>query len=610
MDSLAPISNTNPRHTRPRHVDLPMWLRGLVRRSEFALICVAVVIGGIAGACVALIRWAVAFQHRTFFDAGPEASLSAMTHLASPWCALVPALGGLFLGLTGILILKWRPRRPIDPIEANALQGGRMSFIDSVLLSLQVVVSSGVGGSVGLEAGFTQIGSGFASVIGSALKLRRSDMRTLVGCGAAGAIGAAFGAPLTGAFYAFELIVGTYTPFGLAPIIASSISAVLVVRALGFKSGIITHIPRITSVTQTGLAELFILSLICALIGIGVMRAVTFVEFLFKRSRMPSFLQPAIGGLVLGGMALVTPKILSSGHGGLYELFATPNSQLSLLWLSLIVIMKAAASSISIGSGFRGGLFFASLFLGGMVGRIFAMAVPLVAPHVAADPAIYGIVGMSAMAVAIIGGPLTMSFLAMESTGSLPVSVMVLIAAAIVSVTVRQIFGYSFATWRLHLRGESIRSAHDVGWMRSLTVARMMRTDVRTVAADERVGDFVEAFPLGSTQWVVVTDPAQRYAGMISVTEAHLSLTNGGDPKEPIADLLCHQNDMLQPSMNIKHAAALFERSESEALAVIDDPLHRRVIGLLTEAHVLRRYTEELDKARRDLAGEKWLGES
>jgi CIC family chloride channel protein len=605
MDSVASTSKT-----KPSRVDMPMWLRGLVRRSEFALICVAVLIGGIAGVCVALIRWAVAFQHRTLFGAGPESSLSAMDQLTSHWTALVPALGGLFLGLTGILILKWRPRRPIDPIEANALQGGRMSLIDSILLSLQVVVSSGVGGSVGLEAGFTQIGSGLASVIGSALKLRRSDMRTLVGCGAAGAIGAAFGAPLTGAFYAFELIVGTYTPFGLAPIIASSISAVLVVRALGFKTSIITHIPKITSVTQTGLAELLILSLICALIGIGVMRAVTFVEFLFKRSRMPLFLQPAIGGLALGAMALVTPKVLSSGHGGLYELFATPLGALSLQWLALVVVMKAAASSISIGSGFRGGLFFASLFLGGMVGRIFAMAVPLLAPHVAADPAIYGIVGMSAMAVAIIGGPLTMSFLAMESTGNLPVSVMVLISSAVVSVVVRQIFGYSFATWRMHLRGESIRSAHDVGWIRTLTVARMMRPDVKTVVVDETVGEFVEAFPLGSTQWVVVTDASERYAGMISVTEAHLSLSNGGDAKAPVADLICHQNDMLQPSMNIKHAAALFERSESEALAVIDDPLHRRVVGLLTEAHVLRRYTEELDKARRDLAGEKWLGES
>jgi CIC family chloride channel protein len=606
MDSAAPTLKSEP--DRLNH--LPIKLRALVRRSEFALLCVAVVIGVIAGVCVALIRWAVAFEHRTFFGAGPDASLSAMDHLTSSLSAFVPALGGLFLGLTGILILKWRPRRPIDPIEANALQGGRMSFIDSVLISLQVIVSSGVGGSVGLEAGFTQIGSGFASVIGSALKLRRSDMRTLVGCGAGGAIGAAFGAPLAGAFYAFELIVGTYTPFGLAPIIASSITAVLVVRALGFKTAVIAHVPQITGISQTDLAELFILSLVCALIGIGVMRAVTFVEFLFKRSRMPLFVQPVIGGLALGAMSLITPKMLSSGHGGLYELFATPITSLSLQWLVLVVIMKAAASSISIGSGFRGGLFFASLFLGGMVGRIFAMAVPLIAPDLTPDPAIYGIVGMSAMAVAIIGGPLTMSFLAMESTGNLPVSVMVLISSAVVSVAVRQIFGYSFATWRMHLRGESIRSAHDVGWIRALTVARMMRTDVKTVAADERVADFIEAFPLGSTQWVVVTDASNRYAGMISVTEAHLSLTNGGDPKGAIVDLLCHQNDMLQPSMNIKHAAALFERSESEALAVIDDPLHRRVIGLLTEAHVLRRYTEELDKARRDLSGEKWLGES
>src|SRR6185437_9909341 len=144
--------------------------------------------------CVALMRWSIAFEHRLFFHAGPEGSVSALHRLDSPWLALVPVLGGLFLGVTGVLIRKWRPRRPIDPIEANALQGGRMSLIDSLLISGQVTVSTGVGGSVGSEAGYTQISSGIASVIGAKLKLRRSDMRTLVGCGAGAGIGAAFGA--------------------------------------------------------------------------------------------------------------------------------------------------------------------------------------------------------------------------------------------------------------------------------------------------------------------------------------------------------------------------------------------------------------------------------
>lgn len=604
MDSTAPTLSSE----RGRF-NLPARLRVLVRRSEFALIGVAVVVGAIAGIIVAAVRSTVRLLHHFFFGIPFHSTLSAISDLNSPLLALVPVMGGVFLGLTGLLIRKWRPRRPIDPIEANALQGGRMSFIDSMLITAQTVVSTGVGASVGTEAGFTQAASGVASVIGAGLKLRRSDMRTLVGCGAAGAIGAAFGAPLTGAFYAYELIVGTYTPFGLAPIIAASISSVLVVRGLGIQGEIdIGPLASISGITRSDLAALFMLALFCSSVGIGIMRAVTFVEFLFKRSRLPVFLQPAIGGCVIGGLALLTPKVLSSGHGALAALFVSEGGD--LLGLSLVVLLKSIASAVSIGSGFRGGLFFASLFLGATIGKAFAIFVPMLAPAVVPDTAIYTIVGMSALAVAIIGGPLTMSFLALETTGDLQIVIMVLIASTIVSVIVRQTFGYSFATWRMHLRGESIRSAQDVGWMRALTVARMMKTDVRTTPSDQTIADFMEDFPLGSTQWVVSTDAKGRYAGLVSVTDAHLAAANGEDPQAPIDKMLRYQNDVLLPAMNIKDAAHLFDRSESEALAVLDDLFSRRVIGMLTEAHVLRRYTEELEKARRELTGEKWLGEA
>jgi chloride channel protein, CIC family len=181
------------------HATFPARVRALVRRSEFALICLAALIGAIAGIIVALIRATVHLLHHVLFGVSVHGSLSALPRLDSPLLALVPIGGGIVLGLSGLVIRKWRPRRPIDPIEANALQGGRMSFTDSLLIAGQTVLSTGCGGSVGTEAGFTQAASGFASVVGAALKLRRSDMRTLVGCGAA------FGAPLTGAFYAFEL---------------------------------------------------------------------------------------------------------------------------------------------------------------------------------------------------------------------------------------------------------------------------------------------------------------------------------------------------------------------------------------------------------------------
>jgi CIC family chloride channel protein len=579
-------------------------LRGFVRRNEIALIGLAVLVGAIAAVLVALTSAAVDLLHHLVFGVPWGERLSGVVSLSSPFLAFVPVVGGLILGVTGIFIKHWRPRRPIDAIEANALQGGRMSLIDSILIACQTIVSCGFGASVGLEAGYTQIGAGLASALGAAFKMRRSDMRTLVGCGAAGAIAAAFGAPLTGAFYAFELIIGTYTPFGLAPVVVAAISAVLVAGWLGFNSSFVTPLAPGAALTSTDLGVFFVLSFVCAIVGIAIMRGVTFIEALFKRSRVPSFLQPVFGGMVVGALALVTPHVLASGHGALSEIFRETGTDIAAL--CLIVVLKSIASAVSIGSGFRGGLFFASLFLGGMIGKIFAGAVPLLIPGLTPDPAVYVTVGMAALAVAIVGGPLTMSFLALETTGDFRLTIMILTAATIVSVFVRRTFGYSFATWRLHLRGESIRSAQDVGWMRNLTVERMMRPDVICTRLDQTIGAFREAFPLGAAQWVVALDAAGHYAGLISVTDAHLAKSAA----EPVATLLRQQDDILLPAMNIKQAAEIFESAESEALVVLDDIKSRRPIGLLTEAHVLRRYTEELEKARRDLSGEKWLGET
>ena len=579
-------------------------LRGFVRRSEIALIGLAVVVGAIAAVLVAITSAAVALLHHLFFGLPWGERLSGAMSLGSPIRALVPMLGGLILGLTGICIKWWRPRRPVDAIEANALHGGRMSLIDSILIACQTIISCGFGASVGLEAGYTQIGAGLASTLGAAFKMRRSDMRTLVGCGAAGAIAAAFGAPLTGAFYAFELIIGTYTPFGLAPVIVAAISAVLVARWAGVNSGFAARLAPTASVTSADLALFFVLALVCAIVGIGIMRGVTFVESLFKRNHAPAFLQPMFGGMVVGALALGSPHVLASGHGALFEIFHATRTDIAAL--CVIVVLKSLASAMSIGSGFRGGLFFASLFLGGMVGKIFSGLAPMLISGLAPDSTVYVTIGMAALGVAVVGGPLTMSFLALETTGNFRLSIIVLMAATFVSVFVRRTFGYSFATWRLHLRGESIRSAQDVGWMRSLTVGRMMRTDVTTAPLDRTIAEFCDAFPLGSTQWVVGVDTAGRYAGLISVTDAHLARS----AEESVATLLRYKDDVLLPGMDIKEAAEVFERAESEALGVIDGATTRGPIGLLTEAHVLRRYTEELEKARRDLSGERWLGET
>lgn len=578
-------------------------LRNRVRAGEGGLIALAMVVGLVAGLGTTTLSRLAAALHLLLYG---HAALSALDRLDSRWLALVPAMGGLLLGAGNRLLLGRRRRRPVDPIEANALTGGRLSLLDSLIIGVQTLASNGFGASVGLEAGYTQLGSGVASALGGAFKLRRADLRMMVGAGAAGAIAAAFGAPLTGAFYGFEIIIGTYTPFGLAPVIVAAIAGVLVARTVGMGEAFIGHLASDVTLNGASIVLLLLLSLLCAAVGVAVMRGVTLTESLFRRSRVPTWLQPALGGLGLGAMALITPHALSAGHGALASLLHGVPPALGVVAQTLL--LKCLGSAISIGSGFRGGLFFASLYIGGLTGMLFHGLAAVAAPGVPLDAVTCAVVGMAGMSVTIIGGPLTMSFLALEATGDFTLSVLILATTTLDSVIVRRTFGYSFATWRLHLRGESIRSAQDVGWIRSLTVERLMRRNPDTVTIDRTVGSFLQTHPLGGDPWVVAVDAAGCYAGMVSLHEAHTMMADAARCRAPLRTILHHADRVLHACMNAQEAARLFQDGESEALAVVDSVASRRVVGRLTEAHLLRRYTTELDKVRRDLSGEGGSG--
>jgi CIC family chloride channel protein len=577
--------------------EVPQFLRAQVRARESSLALLAAVIGAAAGLVVAAMSSCVGALHALFFAVPAGEQLSTLAALNPIAAVAVPTIGGLAFGLATLALTRRRPLREIDPIEANALHGGRMSLTGSLSVALQTVWSSGVGASVGLEAGYTQLASGVAATFGRAFRLRRRDLRILVGCGAAGAIAGAFGAPLAGAFYAFELVIGSYSVMSLAPVAVSALVGYLVANAfdpvsLGVGTLYVSH------VTARDLVMASAIGIAAAGAGIAIMRSVALTETLFTWLPMPSYARPALGGLIVGLLALVTPQILASGHGAIH-MAAMLNSPLRDV--AILFALKALASVVSLGAGFRGGLFFASLLLGTLEGRLFADVLSALLPALSLDPQVYAIIGMGALSVSVIGGPLTMTFIVLETTGDLWLTTAVLVAVVISAQVTRETFGYSFATWRFHLRGESIRSATDVGWIRELTVRRMMRPDVRTVPAHTTVGRFRMVYPLGSTAHVVAMDEDKDYAGMVIVAEAHASEL---DENTPLRDIL-HQSDaMLLPTMTVKEALVVFDKAEVEALAVVHSTESRRVIGLLSEAYALRRYSEQLELRRRELVGE------
>ena len=206
---------------------------------------------------------------------------------------------------------------------------------------------------------------------------------------------------------------------------------------------------------------------------------------------------------MVGAMALYSPQVLGAGHGALGLDFYWP---MTATELTTLIVLKLFACLVSLASGFRGGLFFASLFVGSLLGKLYSIGVDALAPSMGLETTACVLVGMGALSAAIVGGPLTMTFLVLESTGNLGVAGGALAASIATTLAVRATFGYSFTTWRLHLRGETIRGGQDVGWLRDLTVGRMMAPAPPRFPADQSVRGFREAYPLGSANVVVAVD--------------------------------------------------------------------------------------------------------
>jgi len=574
-------------------------LRVLLRGNEFYLIPLALVVGIITGAIVTLMFQIAQIAHVLIFGIPIDVRLSANSYVNPVIALIAPAAGGLLLG-----IMEWSRRRlkissAVDPIEANALRGGRLSLRDSVVVSGQTLISNGCGASVGLEAGYTQIGSGAASLLGQFLNLRRNDLRLIVGCGAAAAIAAAFGAPITGAFYACELIVGVYSVGSAAPILAASLAGALTAQYLG-GAPYSLEVPHVGSVGLEQYLALIVLSLIVSAIGILVMRSSSLFERLFTQSWTPIWVRPVIGGICVGGMAIITPQVLAAGHGAM---LLNMHREMAAGFIAMVIVLKLCACLISLASGFRGGLFFASLFVGSMLGKLYAQLLGMSGIDLAIDPMVSTLTGMATLGVAIVGGPLTMSFLVLEMTRNVDVTAVVLAGCIVTSICVRFMFGHSFSTWRLHLRGETIRSANDVGWLRNLTVERMMRTDVGLVPATTTIAACRREFLLGSRQAVVVVNNNDDYCGVVLLPELFSGELDSIEDDIQVVELARYTDVTLLPEMNVKTAMKLFDDAEAEFLAVLESAESRKVVGFLTESFARRRYTEEIDSATRGVLG-------
>ena len=556
-------------------------LRRSLRNSNPGLTLTCAALGGAVGLMVMILHESVVTLHTL-----------AISGQAGP-AVLVPVGGGLGLGLLRLVFTRLRVRDVIDPIEANAIHGGRMSLIECARLTVTTAISNIAGASVGMDAAYSQFGAGLLSWFGQLIHLRRRDLRIFVGAGAAAAISAAFNAPLAGAFYAYELVLGTYNTATLLQIAVASMAGTLVVRGL---SGIdpIFHVHTVIFVADWQYLVFAALGIAAAPLAVATMRAVRFSEIIVKRLVPLVWLRPAAGGLGVTAIALLFPDVLGSGQGAIQAHLDHPLSAVPVL--AALLLAKVTASALSIGAGFRGGLFSSSLLIGCLFGELTARLMALAAPLAVGMETALMVVGMGAVAAGIIGAPVTMVLLALEMTGSFPISLGVFVGVVLASAIVRHTFGFSFSTWRFHLRGLPISGAEDVGWLADLTVGKVMGMVPRTVSDSLSLSALRQLLPLGMSKTVFVTDGKGFYCGWIDIAPIHDHDLDDCAAGIIAADLAVGRHHFLLPHHDLRHALGRFTEWMVEDLPVLASLSNPRPVGVLTEPYALRRYSRELEQ--------------
>ncbi len=578
-------------------------LRQLSRNVQVILSLLAVAIGAAAGVAAIGFRYVIDLVQRFGFGFGGETVATLAAEL--PWwqLLLVPAAGGLAIGLfVHYLMPGRRPHGVADVIEANALRVGRMSATVGLKAAVVSAASIGVGASVGREGPVVHLGASVGAWVAKRLHLGRTPARTLLGCGVAAAVAASFNAPIAGAFFALEVVVGHYALTAFAPIVIASVTGTIISRMHygDFPAFVMPAMRAITSFWE--LPAFALLGALSAIVAIVFMRAVFFTEDAVARLPMPHWLRPALGGLAVGLLAIVFPQVLGVG----YEATDAALSGLFPLWLLLaLVIAKTGATAISLGCGFGGGVFSPSLFIGAMVGGAFGVAATSAFPELSSGPGAYTMVGMGAMAGAVLGAPISTVLMIFELTGDYAATIAVMIATAIASVITHQTQGRSFFGWQLLRRGVVVRGGQEIGLLHAIRARDVMDTGYETVTPETPIAVVRARLQAAVCGELFVVDSDGRLTGVIAYSDMHESAFDTSHDAEMTAKDVARARPMvLQVDDDLEAAVKAYGTSGEVILPVIDHRDTRRIVGIAHEHKVMLAYHRALDQARAEERGE------
>jgi CIC family chloride channel protein len=573
--------------------------RKLAEAARFSentyLIIISFVVGLSTGLGAVLFRWLILNFRDLFFG-----------HGISWLIPLVPMAGGLLVGpIVYLYASEARGHGVPEVMAAVALKSGVIRPRVAVAKAVASAICIGSGGSAGREGPIVQIGAAVGSTIGQIFKLSGDRVKILVGCGAAAGISAVFNAPIAGVIFALEIILGDFTIRTFSPVILSSVLSSVVARTL-LRDQPAFIVPPYELVSAWEIPLYILLGGFAGIVAMLFTKTLYMTEDLFEnRIRIPGYLKPAVGGLLLGFSGLVAIKL---NYAGFMHLTAPANfadgyeSISSVLggggiWYTLLalIVLKMLATNLTLGSGNSGGIFAPSLFMGAMAGGLFGIIVHSLFPGFTAHPGAYALVGMAAVVAGTTHATITSILIVFEMTKDYRIMLALMVACVFSTLVARRLLRPSIYTMKLIRRGIQLRGGRDVTLLEDIKVRDVMLRDFKTIPMHTSLHDLLHYLEESTETTLPVITPDGRLYGMISFQDLRTILTKHEIDSLVIAsDVATREIVSVTENDNLNQALEKFAMRDLDLLPVVDEDDRSRMKGVLHKSYLLSYYNKRL----------------
>jgi CIC family chloride channel protein len=549
-----------------------------------------------------------------------EAAVRELVHLyrnapgllSSAALIITPAVGGL---LTGYIFHYFAPDAKgggvPEVIDALLHKDGYIRLRVGFFKALASVICIGSGGSTGREGPVVQIGASVGSALAQMFKITRRRAQLLVACGAAAGIAAVFNAPIAGAFFAAEVIIGSFAMRDLTLLFTAAACSMVVARSLLWNHA---QFPTPAYEFHVGWALIFhlILGVLMALAGHALISTMHGVEHKFRHSRIPEMWRPAVGGLMLGvlGVGLSLPQVFGTGADAMEEffnghfftvgamdgLFTGPHLGPMLAMLLLLAVGKMLATSFTLGSGGAGGDLMPAMFIGGALGGAYGLILQRLVPGTTLPPGAFALVGALGVFAGIAHAPMTAIILGIEVTynyGLVLPLMMCCSASALMSSWLRTSSVYVL---KLEERGIDVKAIRGRRNFPADPLDRVHVEDIMTrsfarVAPGTTVSELLDLFAESSHHGFLVVDDIDRLVGIVTLSDVQRALpTLGDDESTPVTEIMTKAKDVVScfPAQTLKDALLALGSREVGRIPVMDPLNTAQVIGVLRRSDILR----------------------